>query len=94
MCDPNERVPLVHASPGPRVATRRRGRGSRGTQPKDFAKGPRIWCPATWRVEQNLHSLFADRRFRGEWFRLSDQDISFLCDRLGFARKTLGELPW
>lgn len=30
-------------------------------------------------LEQQLHTRFASKRVRGEWFALSDDDVSFIC---------------
>lgn len=47
-----------------------------------------------FRIERNLHSLFADRRVHGEWFRLTAADLDFLGVHLGFAvPKSVADLP-
>lgn len=35
-------------------------------------------------LETRLHKIFADRRFRGEWFQLSQKDVEWIVWLLGF----------
>lgn len=37
-----------------------------------------IGCDNAYSAEEDLHKLFSDRRYRGEWFVLSPEDIDYI----------------
>jgi hypothetical protein len=40
------------------------------------------------KLESELHNIFEDKRYRGEWFKLTEKDINWLIETYGFCDYT------
>jgi len=47
--------------------------------PYDFHEVHRFKCESMVEAERRLHEKFAEKRHKGEWFTLTDDDVAWLC---------------